>query len=101
MRKFNIRVGINENIDNLIIDINGNKNISGAGINHASRIEGQADPAQILVGNSVYEKLVQREKYMKAFNSYTALVKHGLPLKVHQLINKSLLYLNNEIPDYI
>ncbi len=98
MRKFNIRIGINENIDNLIIDINGNKNISGSGINNASRIEGLCDPNQILIGNSVFEKLVQRENYMKSFKSYSAEVKHGLPLKVHQYVNNKLSFLNNDIP---
>ena len=98
MRKFNIRIGINENIDNVIIDINGNQNISGSGINYASRIEGLCDAGQIIVGNSVYEKLVQREKYMKSFVTYVAEVKHNVQLKVHQYKNKDLTYLNNEIP---
>jgi hypothetical protein len=98
MRKFEIRIGINENTDNLIIDINGNKNISGAGINYASRIEGQADSMQILVGNAVFEKLVQREMYMNSFESFSTTVKHGLPLKLHQYKNTSLEYLNNNIP---
>lgn len=47
MRQFQLRIGINENIDNLIIDINGNKNISGSGINFAARIEGLGDKQQI------------------------------------------------------
>lgn len=98
MRKFDIRIGINENIDNLIIDINGNKNISGSGINHAARIEGLCDANQILVGNSVFEKLVQREKYMKSFTTYSTEVKHGLLLKVHQYKNKNIEYLNSDVP---
>lgn len=98
MRKFQIRIGINENIDNLIIDINGNKNISGSGINYAARIESLADGNQILIGNSVFEKLVQREKYMDSFDSYSAEVKHGLSLKVHHYKNYQLEFLNNEIP---
>lgn len=98
MRKFEIRIGINENTDNLIIDINDNKNISGAGINYASRIEGQGDSGQILVGNAVFDKLVQREKYMESFSSYSTTVKHGLLLNVHQYKNRSLKYLNNETP---
>ncbi|WP_298900020.1 adenylate/guanylate cyclase domain-containing protein [uncultured Psychroserpens sp.] len=98
MRKFQIRIGINENIDNLIIDINDNKNISGSGINYAARIESLADGNQILVGNSVFEKLVQREQYMKSFDSYSAEVKHGLPLKVHHFKNDKLEFLNNDIP---
>lgn len=98
MRQFNLRIGINENIDNLITDINGNQNISGYGINVASRIEGLSDNNQILVGHSVYEKLVQREKYMESFVSYTTKVKHDLPLSVHQFINNDLSYINNETP---
>lgn len=98
MRKFSIRIGINENIDNLIIDINNQRNVSGSGINMASRIEELADKNQILVGNSVFDKLIQREKYMKSFVSFSANVKHGVPLRVHQYINKSLSYLNSDIP---
>src|SRR5687768_3731812 len=30
-RKFNVRIGINENIDNVVIDINGNRNVAGDG----------------------------------------------------------------------
>lgn len=98
MRKFEIRIGINENTDNLIIDINENKNVSGAGINYASRIEGQADGMQILVGNAVFEKLLQREKYMNAFESYSTTVKHGLPLKIHHYKDETLEFLNSDIP---
>ena len=98
MRRFSIRIGINENTDNLITDINGKRNISGSGINMASRIEGLGDENQILVGHSVYDKLVNREKYMNSFTSYIALVKHGLTLNAYHYVNKNLKYLNNEIP---
>lgn len=98
MRQFNIRIGINENIDNLVTDINGQRNISGSGINYAARIESLCDENQILVGNSVYEKLVQREKYMNSFVSYRTTVKHGVVLQAHQYINNSLDYLNNAAP---
>lgn len=98
MRMFAIRIGINENIDNLIIDINNNRNISGSGINIASRIEGMSDGNQILVSNSVYDKLVSREKYMNSFVSFTTLVKHSLSLNIHQYKNEKLNFLNNEIP---
>lgn len=98
MRKFSIRIGINENTDNLITDINGKRNISGSGINIASRIEGLGDENQILVGYSVYDKLVNREKYMDAFSNYIAIVKHGLTLNAYHYKNKELKYLNCEIP---
>jgi class 3 adenylate cyclase len=98
MRQFHIRIGINENIDNLIIDINGRRNISGAGINFAARIEGLCDESQICVGESVYDKLAQREKYMGFFNSYSAAVKHGVPLKIYQYVDKTKSFLNSDIP---
>jgi len=98
MRKFHIRIGLNENIDNLIIDINGNKNISGSGINNASRIEGLCDYNQILVSDSIFDKLVHREKYMNSFYTYIAYVKHDIELKIHQYTNKELTYLNNSTP---
>lgn len=98
MRKFSLRIGINENIDNLIIDINGNRNISGSGINYASRIKDLGDGNQILVGNSVYDKLIQREKYMESFTSYDLEVKHNYSLKFHQYKDYELGYLNNNPP---
>lgn len=98
MRQFHLRIGVNENIDNLIVDINGQKNISGSGINYAARIESMCDQNQILVGNAVFEKLAQREKYIESFVSYSAEAKHGLPLKVHQYRDEKLIFLNNEPP---
>lgn len=98
MKKFNLRIGINENTDNLIKDINNRKNISGAGINFAARIESLCDQNQILVGTTVFDKLVQREKYMNSFITYSAEIKHGLSLSVHQYKNDKLKYLNNDTP---
>lgn len=98
MRKFALRIGINENIDNLIIDINGQTNISGAGINNAVRIMNLCDENQIMVSTVIYEKLIQREEYMESFRSYPTKSKHGIPLTVYQYLNKKLQYLNNEIP---
>jgi len=98
MRRFDLRIGINENVDNLITDINGQNNISGSGKIFASRIESLCDKNQILVGNQVFERLTQREKYMNTFFSYTTTVKHGTPLQVHHYTNGKLKYLNNDIP---
>src|SRR2546423_5698236 len=42
-RRFQIRIGINQNTDILVQDINNRTNIAGAGINDASRVMGQAD----------------------------------------------------------
>ncbi|MGA3335389.1 MAG: adenylate/guanylate cyclase domain-containing protein [Terracidiphilus sp.] len=85
-RKFKVRIGINSNVDNLITDINGHRNIAGAGINLAQRVMSIADGNQILVGQPVFDTLSQREKYMCAFRPYFAQAKHGLTLSVYQLV---------------
>ena len=48
-RKFKLRIGINENIDNLVEDVNGNRNVAGDGINLAQRVMSLADGNQILI----------------------------------------------------
>jgi len=98
MRKFSLRIGINENTDNLIIDINNQKNISGSGINFASRILSLSDANQILVSNIVFDKLVQREKYLKSFHKYNGQVKHNTQISVYQYRNNNLDFLNNNTP---
>jgi hypothetical protein len=85
-RRFNLRIGINENDDNLVTDINGSRNVAGAGINIAQRVMSAADGNQILLGQPVFEILRHRERYMNALRSYVAKVKHGTELDVHQLV---------------
>ncbi len=98
MRQFEIRIGINSNVDNLITDINGTDNIAGAGINMAQRIMSQGDGGQILVGQSVYDTLRFREKYMNAFERYYATIKHDFELELYQLIQKGHNGLNIDEP---
>lgn len=88
-RRFTIRVGINANIDNLVIDINGNRNVAGAGINMASRVMSLADGNQILVSAGVHEVLRYREQYEKAFRPFHGIVKHDVRLDVFQFIASS------------
>lgn len=94
MRQFQVRIGINENVDNLVVDINGSNNLAGAGINMAARILNQADGNQILIGQTVYETLQQREKYMGKFETFPASGKHGLRFLVHQYIGDKQIGLN-------
>ncbi len=98
MRKFEIRVGINENVDNLILDINERRNVAGAGISMAQRIMDTADANQILVGLSVFESLNQREKYMSKFRPYKTEVKHGQAIQVYQYVQGNLAWLNTKTP---
>ena len=78
MRRFQVRVGVNENVDNVLIDINGRRNVAGAGINTAQRVMSLADGGQLVVGPTVFDLLRHRERYMGAFRSFTARIKHAV-----------------------
>jgi class 3 adenylate cyclase len=97
-RKFKVRIGINENQDNLIIDINNQNNVAGLGINTAQRIMAVADPLQINVGVSVFERLSQRELYSQQFRKRNEEVKHGTQLVCYQYVNASVSYLDSRLP---
>lgn len=97
MRRFQIRIGINENRDNLVTDVNGSKNVAGLGINEAQRIMDQADAGNILVGRTVYDRLRQREKYQKKFAGFEVTIKHKQKIDVYQFVDPSISYLNSEI----
>jgi class 3 adenylate cyclase len=98
MRRFQVRIGINENIDNLITDFNGNRNVAGAGINMAQRIMEKGDECNVLISENVYETLRHREKYMNKFRPLSAKGKHGLTFNIYQYIKEEHNGLNTEIP---
>lgn len=97
MRRFEVRIGINANEDNLITDINGRPNLAGAGISLASRIMDKADGSQILVGESVFERLQQRERYMERFKPFWVTDKHGARFRLYQYLGASV-GLSLEVP---
>jgi len=99
MRKFEVRIGLNENVDNLVTDINGNQNVAGMGINMAQRTMSQADGSQILVSRATYETLFAREQYMKSFRKYKAKAKHDLEFDVYQYIDEDKTGLNTKTPE--
>lgn len=98
MRRFQIRMGLSENVDNILLDINGRKNVAGAGINMASRVMGLGDGGQVLVSVSVRETLMPREKYIKAFKAFKAGIKHNLVIDVYQFIQPNHEGLNVDVP---
>ncbi len=98
MRNFQVRIGLNSNVDNFIKDINDNRNVAGAGINYAQRLMGLADPGQIMVSDIDYEILRQREKYMKAFRGYSTEVKHGQSIRAYQYIGENHEGLDTGVP---
>jgi class 3 adenylate cyclase len=98
--KFQIRIGVNENVDNVIIDINGRRNVAGDGINTAQRIMSIADGNQILVSSAVFTTLGIRDKYFNT--SFKTLprtrIKHGIELSVYQYIAPEKAGLNVQLP---
>lgn len=87
MRRFQVRVGLNENTDNVVTDINGEENLAGAGINTAQRVMSFADGSQVLVSASVHETLRHREKYMEGFRQLRGVAKHGVTMSVFQFVD--------------
>jgi hypothetical protein len=101
MRKFDVRIGINENDDNLVIDINGKRNFAGSGINIAQRIMNCGDANMILVSSSVKDRLSARDAYLNKFKGYKVTIKHGEKITVYQFIDDSIRYLDTGIPSSI
>lgn len=99
--KFQIRIGINENIDNVVIDINGNRNVAGDGINMSQRVMNIADGNQILISQTVFSTVSVREQYFhESFKKLpTTTIKHGKELSVYQFIASNHIGLNINIPE--
>ena len=89
-RKYEVRVGLNENQDNLIVDVRGSANVVGLGINMAQRIMSVAGPSRLMLGHSVFERLSQREAYRSWIRSSPAIVKHGQRLLCYEFFNPAL-----------
>jgi class 3 adenylate cyclase len=85
-RRFEVRIGVNENIDNVVIDVNGHRNMAGAGISMAARVMDCADGGQILVSQMVHDRLKSRERYMRAFTGFRAVAKHRNAFLVFQYL---------------
>jgi class 3 adenylate cyclase len=97
-RQFEVRIGINQNTDILVTDINDKPNMAGAGINMASRIMDKSGPNQILVSQTVYDELQPSERYMNKFRAFETESKHDLKFRAFQYIGEGHVGLNREIP---
>lgn len=89
-RQYEVRVGLNENQDNLILDVRGSVNVVGLGINTAQRIMSVAAPSRLMLGCTVFERLSQREAYRSLIRSVPAIVKHGQRLQCYEFFNPAL-----------
>ncbi len=97
-RKFDVRIGINQNTDILVTDINNRSNVAGAGINMASRVMDKADGSQILVSEAVHFQLQPSEHYMNAFQEFSATGKHNIRFRVYQYVAENIPGLDVTIP---
>jgi hypothetical protein len=97
-RQFMVRIGINQNHDVLLRDINQRPNMAGAGINIAQRVMDFADASQILVSQSTYDILGYQEMYMEAFRPFRDTIKHGRVLNVYQYIGTDHPGLDTFVP---
>jgi hypothetical protein len=97
-RRFLVRIGINQNTDILVRDVNGRLNVAGAGVNDASRVMGLADGNQVLVSRVVFEELQPAESYAQSFRPLVAIVKHDRQLEVYQYVAEGYAGLNTDIP---
>jgi class 3 adenylate cyclase len=96
-RQFGVRIGMNENRDVIVKDINGRNNIAGIGINTAARLMDLADANQIALSESVYQRLAFRDKYTGAFQRHIATMKHGVVCAFHQYIGEGN-FVNRDVP---
>lgn len=89
-RSFELRVGVNENQDNLIVDIKGQLNVVGLGVNMAQRVMSVAGASGLFLGPAVYQRLSQRELYRDWLRPVQAIVRHGQRLQCYEYFNPSM-----------
>jgi hypothetical protein len=100
--RFEVRIGINQSDDTLVMDINGSQNVAGSGINNARRIMDLADGSQILVSRTIYDALHKYRKYSNAFEGpFMKEVKYDLILEVYQLVKPDVFGLDANPPSSI
>ena len=98
-RKILIRVGVNQNSDFLIKDINGRSNVAGRGINEAQRLMDKSDGNNIIISRSVHDTVSNRDKYRGKFRAGQVILKHATePIDVYQYIDNQCRGLNNNPP---
>lgn len=100
-RKCVVRFGVNEGVDTLITDINGRKNLAGAGINQAQRLMSIADGNQIVLGRAAFDSVSVHDDYANAFRELRVEVKHGQILTAYQFVRDGFPFLNNDVPESV
>ena len=81
-----VRMGIHSGPVSEVIDVNGHKNLAGAGINTAQRVMDCGDAGHILVSQRVAEDLAQYRQWSARLHDLGECeVKHGTRLRVFNL----------------
>jgi len=91
-----LRIGLNTNVDSIVLDVNNKKNIVGKGINLAERITNLSTHGRILMHKRVYEDLSNYKKYdgkIIYLGDFT--VKHNVVVPIYQYVNPECDYLDN------
>ena len=91
-----LRIGLNTNVDSIVLDVNNKKNIVGKGINLAERITNLSTHGRILLHKRVFEDLSNYRIYDGKFEflgDFT--VKHNLVLPIYQYIDPACKYIDN------
>jgi len=91
-----LRIGLNTNVDSIVIDVNNKKNIVGRGINLAERVTNLSTHGRILMHQRVYEDLSNYKKYdgkIIYLGEFT--VKHKVQVPIYQYVDHQCEYLDN------
>jgi hypothetical protein len=82
-----------------VTDINGQRNLAGAGINRAQRLMSIADGNQIIIGQAAHETLCVRDQYEKSFRQMRIELKRGRVAVVYRFIEEGISFLNTMFPN--
>ena len=99
--RFDIRLGIYQNTDDVVLDLNGEPTIAGEGINLSERVMSIGDSSHILIGDVVHAELRSREQYRDKLVEFKNVeIKHG-SINVWQYVDHGVPELNCEVPSKI
>ncbi|MCD4820293.1 MAG: hypothetical protein K8S23_16545 [Candidatus Cloacimonetes bacterium] len=102
-QKLEVRFGINFGSVFKYVDLNGNVNIAGSGINMAARVMDIGDANHIIANRTIYDTLCNVDQWHKClFNDLGIVtVKHGVKLDVYNIFSKDENFGNPELPQRV
>ena len=102
---FNLRIGLSEGKGIIYSDVNGTYNIAGGVVNLASRIISLLDRNQIAFTEDAYRCIIDMVKdpnFIDHFIEFQNIkLKHGIPVRVYQFIDKDQPHINSSPPSYL